>query len=180
MITGDHELVAVATTAYIREIPVCECPALSFEEMANQLAAAPRYDIRSAGGVRLWQDTILEDIPKLIALQRAAPDADPLWHGELVAHLVRHAAPAQPKVLVSQGLVVAAVNGQAEPLRYCGGNLGMCDGPVFIDVRTPTRRADIPLERALRHLELFEPITRARLVLAVEYWFDCKLERGEA
>lgn len=77
-------------------------------------------------------------------------------------------------------ITLANLNGVHEPLSYCGGTLGLGDDTIKIYVRTPTRSALISLEQALRHLELFEPETRWRLVVGVEFCFDCKLERGAA
>ena len=145
----------------------------------EEQADLPRFDIRTTTGVLLWQDTILTDIPTLIAIMRAKPDADRQWFQELVAHPVHYAAPTRLLKPVTQGLVLASIDGRTEPMRYCGGNLGLNDGPIFIDVCTPTRRADIPLSDALRNIDLFEPPSQAVLLAQVTYWFDCELRGAE-
>ncbi|SFV15498.1 hypothetical protein [Pseudoduganella namucuonensis] len=57
-------------------------------------------------------------------------------------------------------------------LVYAGGNLGLGFDNVVIQVETPSGRADIPLELALRHIDLFAEPGRSRILAQLEYQFD--------
>jgi hypothetical protein len=146
----------------------------------EDLAASQRYDIRTAAGVTLWREIALADVPRLIKLRRELADLYPEWQQDLVAHPLRAGMPQAGRQTPRDGLTVASLAGQIEPLVYAGGSLGLNLDTIDICVRTPTRAADISLSAALQHLDLFEPVSRARLVLQVEFWFDVKLNRGAA
>lgn len=146
----------------------------------EDLAAAQRYDIRTAAGVTLWREITLADVPRLIKLRRELADLYPEWQQDLIAHPLRDGAPQADRQVPRDGLTVASLAGQVEPLVYAGGSLGLNLDTIDIFVRTPTRAADVSLSAALQHLDLFEPVSRARLVLQVEFLFDVKLNRGAA
>ncbi|MBB3118374.1 hypothetical protein [Pseudoduganella violacea] len=146
----------------------------------EDLAATQRYDIRTAAGITLWREITLTDVPRLIKLRRELPDLYPEWQQDLVAHPLREGPLQASSQAPRDGLTVASLAGQVEPLVYAGGSLGLNLGTIEIYVHTPTRAADVSLSAALQHLDLFEPVSRTHLVLQVEWWFDVKLNRGVA
>jgi len=68
--------------------------------------------------------------------------------------------------------------GPEPPFRYCGGNLGLTDGPVSINVAVPGGRAEVSLEWALRNIGRFAEPGRTRLLLEVAHEFDVEIETG--
>lgn len=65
-----------------------------------------------------------------------------------------------------------AVQTPFAPLEYAGGNLGLCSGDVVIAVRTAAGTTNIPLEQALRHIDLFVEPGRSRILAQLAYQFD--------